>query len=306
MTLSEMAPSPPISTRFAPSPTGLLHLGHAVSALTAWTAAREGRGQGRNQGRGRGRFLLRLEDIDAARCTPDFAAAVTRDLAWLGLDWDGPVRVQSRHLAEYRLALDRLREAGLLYACFCSRADILREVRQSSSAPHEAPDGALLYPGTCRRLDPGLRRERIAAGEPHAWRLDMQAALARLGGRPLLFEDAARPAGQRWTACHPERFGDVVLGRRDFPGGYHLCATHDDWVQQVNLVVRGEDLRPAADLHRLLQALLGWTAPAYAHHHLVLDASGRRLAKRDRGQTLHALREAGASARSIRALAGFD
>ncbi len=296
MMLSENSISNPVTTRFAPSPTGLLHLGHAVSALTAWTLARGCRG----------RFLLRIEDLDAARCTPEFRAAILRDLGWLGIDWDGPVRVQSQHRDEYRAVLDRLAEAGLVYPCFCSRSDILREVTQSSSAPHQAPDGAPLYPGTCRRLDPGVRRERIAAGEPLAWRLDMQAACARLGGRTLRLEQADQAADDRWRVCRPERFGDVVLGRRDFPGSYHLCATHDDWAQQVSLVTRGVDLRPAADLHRLLQDLLGWTAPAYAHHHLVLGADGRRLAKRDHGQTLGALRESGMTARSVRAAAGFD
>ena len=292
MILSEAA-SMPITTRFAPSPTGLLHLGHAFAALCAWHRAR----------RPEGRFLLRLEDIDAARCRPEFARAILDDLRWLGLDWDAPVRVQSQHLAEYRASLDRMREAGLLYPCFCSRADILREIAQSGAAPHVSPDGAPLYPGTCRGLDPLLRAARIDAGEPHAWRLDMRAALARVGG--LRLEDADRPAAERWQDCRPQRFGDVVLARRDLPGSYHLCATHDDWVQQVTLVVRGEDLRPAADLHRLLQVVLGWTAPAYSHHHLLRDEAGRRLAKRDHAPTLRGLRESGASASSIRAAVGF-
>ena len=285
----------PVTSRFAPSPTGLLHLGHAFSALIAFNRARAAGG----------RFLLRLEDIDAARCRPAFAAAIEEDLAWLGLDWDGPVRVQSRHFAEYGAVLDRLRGEGLTYPCFCSRAEIARELAQSSSAPHEAPDGAWLYPGTCRGLDGGVRAASLAEGAPHVWRLDMQAALARLGGTALGFEDADRPSAERWQACHPERFGDVVLGRREIPAGYHLCVTHDDFVQQVSLVVRGEDLRPATDLQRLLQALLGWTAPAYVHHHLLRDASGRRLAKRDQASSLRALRERGATPSQVRAAAGI-
>lgn len=250
-----------------------------------------------------GRFLLRLEDIDPARCRPDYAAAILEDLAWLGLDWDGPVRVQSEHMAAYRDVLDGLRGQGLLYPCFCSRSEILRELEHSSVAPHQAPDGGLLYPGTCRDLDPGLRRDRLEAGLPHAWRLDMRAALARnADATPLRFEDADAPAAGRWQACHPERFGDVVLARRDAPASYHLCVTHDDWRQGVSLVVRGEDLRPATGLHRLLQTLLGWTPPAYSHHHLLRDASGRRLAKRDQGQalTLRAMRASGMTASAVR------
>ncbi|WP_428392200.1 tRNA glutamyl-Q(34) synthetase GluQRS [Lichenicoccus sp.] len=288
MILSQNTVSFRMTSRFAPSPTGLLHLGHAFSALVAFSRARANGGQ----------FLLRVEDIDAARCRPAFAAAIEEDLAWLGLSWDGPIRVQSRHLAEYGAVLDRLRGEKLIYPCFCSRAEIAREVAQSSSAPHEGPDGAPLYPGTCRGMDAGRRAARFAEAAPHAWRLDMQAALARLGGS-LRFEDADRPSAERWQACRPERFGDVVLARRDMAASYHLCVTHDDWVQQVSLVVRGEDLRPATDLHRLLQALLGWTAPAYVHHHLLRDASGRRLAKRDQASTLRALRESGATSSQV-------
>jgi glutamyl-Q tRNA(Asp) synthetase len=208
-------------------------------------------------------------------------------------------------MAEYGAVLDRLKEQDLLYPCFCSRAEILRELALSGSAPHGTPDGGLLYPGTCRRLDPSLRADRLAAGLPYALRLDMKAALHRTGARPLLFEDADALAGSRWQPCHPERFGDVVLARRDAPASYHLCVTHDDWVQGVNLVVRGEDLLAATGLHRLLQALLGWTPPAYSHHHLLRDASGRRLAKRDQAQTLRALREGGMLGSEVRAAAGF-
>lgn len=279
----------PIVTRFAPSPTGFLHLGHAHAALFAHRAAREAGG----------RFLLRLEDIDATRCRPEFAGAILEDLAWLGLAWDGDVRVQSAHLPEYRAVLDALAARGLLYPCFCTRAEIAREVAEAAAAPH-GPDGAPLYPGTCRHLAPAERARRIAAGAPYALRLDMARALAAVAG-PLDYVE--RGTGR--VACDPARFGDVVLARRDVPASYHLCVTHDDALQGVTLVTRGEDLRAATDLHRLLQALMGWPAPAYAHHRLLTDADGRRLAKRDRALTLRALRAAGRPAAAVRAMAGF-
>ncbi len=263
-----------VTTRFAPSPTGYLHLGHAFSAFNARKRARDAGG----------RFLLRLEDIDPARCRPEFAAAIVEDLNWLGLDWDGPVRVQSEHLAEYRAVLDRLAAQGLVYPCFCTRSDVMRELSASAAAPH-APDGAPLYPGTCRRLSPRQRADRLGAGERWALRLDMAAAL-----RPGLFYEEA---GEGRIACHPEAFGDVVLARKDAPASYHLCVTHDDAVQGVTLVTRGEDLRPSTDLHRLIQALMGWPVPAYAHHRLIVDTDGKRLAKRNRAVTLRDMRERG-------------
>jgi glutamyl-Q tRNA(Asp) synthetase len=294
-----------IVTRFAPSPTGLLHLGSAFSALVAWRRARESGG----------RFLLRLEDIDPARCRPQFADAILEDLTWLDIDWDGEVRVQSQHFAEYRSTFDALRARGLLYPCFCSRTDI----HQSATAPH-TPDGAPLYPGTCRGLSEDERTARIAAGERHALRLNMQSALAsntplpqagEVGERrepgegaakcpvPLTFEEA----GEGTIPCHPEQFGDVVLARKDAPASYHLCVTHDDAVQGVTLVTRGADLKPATHLHRLLQSLMGWPTPTYAHHELLTDATGRRLAKRDRAATLRDLRARGHSPAEVRALA---
>jgi glutamyl-Q tRNA(Asp) synthetase len=276
-----------IVTRFAPSPTGYLHLGHAAAALFGWQHARAAGG----------RFLLRLEDIDATRCRPDYATAILEDLAWLGLDWDGPVRVQSQHFAEYRRALDQLDAGGFLYPCFCTRAAISREIAEAAGAPHD-PDGAMRYPGTCRRLSPMERARRIAAGEAHALRLDVAAALAAVA-TPLGFEDAERGR----IACRPERFGDPVLARRDTPASYHLCVTHDDALQGVTLVTRGDDLLAATDLHRLLQALMGWPTPRYAHHALLTDARGRRFAKRDQAVTLRALRAQGYSPREIRRLA---
>jgi glutamyl-Q tRNA(Asp) synthetase len=282
------APAPAPTTRFAPSPTGLLHLGHAHGALFAWSRAR----------RAGGRFLLRLEDIDATRCRPEFAAAIAADLAWLGLDWDGPVRVQSAHWPEYRAVLDRLAARRLLYPCFCTRAEIQREVAAAGHAPH-GPDGPL-YPGTCRRLGAAARQARITAGFPYALRLDMAAALAEVP--PALSFHAL---GEGRLRCDPTQFGDAVLARKDVPGSYHLCVTHDDAAQGVTLVTRGVDLKPATHLHRLLQALLGWPEPAYAHHPLLTDAAGRRLAKRDNAPTLRALREAGRTPAEVRALAGF-
>ncbi|MGD0102941.1 MAG: tRNA glutamyl-Q(34) synthetase GluQRS [Rhodopila sp.] len=269
-----------IITRFAPSPTGFLHLGHAFAGFNAWRRARAAGG----------RFLLRLEDIDAARCRPEYADAIQEDLTWLGLDWDGPVRVQSEHLAEYRAVLDSLTERGLLYPCFCTRSAIAREIAASAAAP-QGPDGAPLYPGTCRRLSAAERQERIAAGERFALRLDMDAA-----NRPGL---SYNEEGQGPIACHAGQFGEVVLARNDAPASYHLCLTHDDAVQGVTLVTRGVDLKPATDLHRLLQTLMGWPAPAYAHHRLLTDATGRRLAKRDKAATLRSLRAEGIPARAI-------
>jgi glutamyl-Q tRNA(Asp) synthetase len=266
-----MAPHPICVTRFAPSPTGLLHLGHVAAARAGWRRAREAAG----------RFLLRIEDIDPLRCRPEFAAAIEDDLRWLGLDWDGPVRVQSAHFPAYRTVLDGLRARGLLYPCFCTRAEIAASV----TAPH-GPDGPP-YPGICRTLGAAEREARIASGTPHAWRIDMARAAAEVG--PLTWEEEA--VGR--LRCTPEDFGDVVLARKDAPASYHLCVTHDDALQGVTLVTRGADLRAATSVHRLLQALMGWPEPAYAHHRLLTDASGRRLAKRDAAQTVRALREAG-------------
>jgi glutamyl-Q tRNA(Asp) synthetase len=279
MPLRQMPTS--ITTRFAPSPTGWLHLGHVY-------AARVARDRARSAG---GRFLLRLEDTDVVRSQPRYADAILDDLAWLGLHWDGPVRVQSQHFAEYRAVLDALRGRSLLYSCFCSRADIVRAV----TAPH-GPEGTI-YPGTCRHLTPSERQDRIAAGQPHAWRLDTARALRQTG--PLWFVEQ----GCGRQACDPMAFGDVVLGRRDAPASYHLAVTHDDAVQGVSLVTRGDELRAATSIHRLLQALMGWPEPAYAHHPLLLDAAGHRLSKRDGAMAIRHLRQAGYDPGAILALA---
>ena len=236
------------------------------------------------------RCLLRLEDTDTARCRPAFAAAILADLAWLGLHWDGPVRVQSAHAAEYQAVLDALRRRGLLYPCFCSRADIAR----AASAPH-GPEG--VYPGTCRTLPAAERARRIAAALPHAWRLDTARALVETG--PLAFTEEGRGR----LPCQPLAFGDVVLGRRDSPASYHLAVTHDDAVQGVSHVTRAADLQDATAVHRLLQALMGWPEPAYAHHALLTDDTGRRLSKRDGAVSVQALREAGYAAPAVLAMA---
>ncbi len=288
-------PPPPVAgsvvTRLAPSPTGLLHLGHAHSALFGFALAR----------RAGGRFLLRVEDIDAGRCRPEHAAAIGEDLAWLGLEWERPVRRQSAHMGEYRAALDRLAGRGLLYPCFCARAEIAREIAAAGHAPH-GPEGPP-YPGTCRRLAPAERDARLGRGEAHALRLDMAAALAE--ARPagvLSFEEM----GEGRVLADPAPFGDAVLARKDVPASYHLCVCHDDALQGVTVVTRGADLKPATALHRLLQTLFGWPEPLYAHHPLLSDAAtGRRLAKRNGAPSIRSLREAGHDPAAVRAMAGF-
>ncbi|MGH7093950.1 MAG: tRNA glutamyl-Q(34) synthetase GluQRS [Stellaceae bacterium] len=285
----ELALRAPLVTRFAPSPTGYLHLGHARSAWEGWHAARAAGG----------RFLVRLEDIDRGRCRDDYAAAILDDLAWLGLAWDGAVRRQSEHFADYRAALDRLDAAGLLYPCFCTRRDIQAEIARAGGAPQGGLGAP--YPGTCRRLGAGERAARLAVATDYALRLDVAAAAARTG--PLEWiEDG--PDGSRQIAADPAAHGDVVLARKEFPASYHLAVTVDDALQSVTLVTRGEDLFAATAIHRLLQAVLGLPMPRYRHHPLLTDAEGRRLAKRDRAQTIRALRVAGSSPGEILTLAG--
>ena len=275
---------PPARTRFAPSPTGYLHLGHAFAALTAAAAA----------DRLGGVMLLRIEDIDQSRCRPEFETAILEDLRWLGLDWPEPVRRQSNHIADYAAALATLDAAGLIYPCFCTRADIRREIAASPTAPH-GPDGPI-YPGTCRGLDPPTAAKRRAAGAPFALRLDI--AKARAAAHPSLwFEDDARGR----VIAQPEKFGDVVVARKDAPTSYHLAVTVDDHLQGITLVTRGEDLLEATHVHRLLQDLLGYAPPRYAHHRLLTDATGARYAKRDGAVTLRALRAAGETPDRIRA-----
>jgi glutamyl-Q tRNA(Asp) synthetase len=271
-------------TRFAPSPSGRLHLGHAYSADIGWRAARDSGG----------RFLLRIEDIDAGRCRPEFEQAIYQDLAWLGIDWDPPVWRQSERMTYYAAALHRLRQMDLLYPCFCTRKDIQREIAAAGHAPH-GPEG-LIYPGTCDRLSEAERDRHLAAGVPYALRLRMEAAARRAGS--LFFEEEC--SGRVTVDALP--FGDVVLARKDTPTSYHLAVVVDDAAQQVTLVTRGRDLFHATHLQRVLQALLELPAPAYRHHALIADESGRRLAKRDRDMTIAALREAGLSPDDVRRL----
>lgn len=280
---------PPIVTRFAPSPTGRLHLGHAASAIRAHDLARGGDGDGGGGGGG-GAFLLRIEDIDAGRCRPAFVEGITEDLAWLGLTWDGPVVRQSDRLELHADALERLRAQGLLYPCFCTRGEIAREIAASASAPH-AEDTEPRYPGTCRSLSFAERQARM--DRRHAWRLDSAAAIAAAG--PLAWHDSG--AGR--VVADPADHGDVVLARKDAPASYHLAVTVDDAAQGVTDVVRGQDLFAATHVHRLLQALLGLPTPRYRHHPLLLGPDGIRLAKRHGAPTLAAMRADGVDGRKI-------
>ncbi|MBN9050495.1 MAG: tRNA glutamyl-Q(34) synthetase GluQRS [Rhizobiales bacterium] len=277
--------------RFAPSPNGYLHLGHAYSALLNAQAA-EAVG---------GRLLLRIEDIDPARCRPEFERAIYDDLDWLGLRFAPPIRRQSEHLAEHRAALERLQQMGLIYPSFESRADIARLVtereEEGESWPRD-PDGAPLYPGTDKMLSPPARQRRIEEGRPYALRLDMSAALARVP--QLTWREAGREA-----LADPAAWGDVVLARKDAPVGYHLAVTMDDAAQGVTHVVRGLDLYHATSIHRLLQALLGLPEPAYHHHRLILDEAGDKLSKSTQATGLRELRAAGKTRAGIYAMIGL-
>ncbi|MGF1607813.1 MAG: tRNA glutamyl-Q(34) synthetase GluQRS [Kiloniellales bacterium] len=276
-----------IVTRFAPSPSGYLHLGHAHSALFAARAAGA-----------EGRFLLRIEDIDQGRSRPAFEAAILEDLAWLGLAWEEPVRRQSDHFAGYREALDKLAALGVIYPCFCTRADIQAEIARAGQAPH-GPDGPL-YPRTCHGLTTDQRESRIAAGDTHALRLDVARAMEIAG--PLTWRDL----GEGEITADPQSLGDVVLARKETPTSYHLAVTVDDALQGVTLVTRGRDLFHATHVHRLLQALLGLPVPDWHHHDLLTDERGQRLAKRHDALSIRALHQAGKSPAEVWAMAGFS
>ncbi|MEZ6122979.1 MAG: tRNA glutamyl-Q(34) synthetase GluQRS [Planctomycetaceae bacterium] len=280
--------SQPLTTRFAPSPTGRLHPGHAFSALTAFRTAQETGG----------RFLLRIEDIDFTRCRPEFTAGILEDLEWLGITWETPVRVQSQHIDEYRSAADCLLQQGLLYPCFCTRKEIQQEIAAAGGAPHGI-DGPL-YPGTCRRLSDAERRQRIDTGTEYALRLNLQAAL-QTGRQSLTWHD--RREGIQ--TARPELLGDVVLVRKDIGCSYHLAVVHDDALQGVNCIIRGQDLFEATHLHRLLQSLLQLPTPEYLHHELRCDSTGRRFAKRDSSITLQSLRNQGVTSADVRQMLGF-
>lgn len=274
---------PAYVTRFAPSPTGVLHLGHAASAAAVWVAA----------GAEGGKVLLRIEDIDQTRCRSEYEAAIHEDLRWLGFEWTEPVRRQSEHFADYRRALENLRERGLIYACFRTRKEVLAEIGR---APHEA-----VAAFTGARLPENEEADKMGAGEPFAWRLSLAVA------REILGQDWERLAYSELAGGHvetvpvrPELHGDVILGRKDTPASYHLACTHDDALQGVTHIVRGDDLAASTHVHVLLQVLMGWPHPVYTHHRLLVDASGKRFAKRDRSMTLRAMREAGETAMAVR------
>ncbi len=277
-----------IVTRFAPSPTGYLHLGTVYSALFTENAAREAGG----------RFLIRIEDTDQGRCRQEFEDQLIDDLKWLGLEWEEPIRRQSEHLDDYQDALMKLREQGLLYPCFCTRKEIMDEIEAAGMAPH-GPDGPV-YPGTCKILTPAEREKRISDGVAFAERLDVNAAVEMTG--TLTWHDRAKGT----ITAHPERFGDGIIARKDGLPSYHLAVTWDDHIQGVTLVTRGEDLFDATDIHRLLQAVLGLNTPDYHHHKLLLDPDGRRLAKRDKDVNIKSLRDAGKTPKDIKIMAGWD
>ncbi len=285
--------------RFAPSPNGRLHLGHAYSALLNDALAR----------RFDGRFLLRIEDIDITRCRPEYERAIYDDLAWLGLEWEQPVRRQSEHFADYRAAFGTLKGRGLVYPCFCSRKEIAAKVEElevGSGKPWPRdPDGAPLYPGICRSLSLQEAEERITRGEPAAWRIDMREARQLLPG-PHTFTRFSPDGEEEIVEADPGRWGDAVIVRKDTPTSYHLSVVLDDALQGVTHVVRGQDLEAATDLHVLMQRLLGLPTPRYHHHGLILDPGGDKLAKSRKSEALHELRERGVAAAEIRQRLGFQ
>ena len=289
----------PLVFRFAPSPNGRLHLGHALSALTNEALAR----------RFGGRLLLRIEDIDLTRCRPELVEGIEADLAWLGIRFEPGFRRQSQHFEDYAGALERLRRRGLIYPCFCSRQEIRNAVAAREKATGQAwpvdPDGAPLYPGLCKGLDPDEATRRIATGEPHVLRLDMAKALAAAGS--ALGYGLFDAGGSRHDVeARPERWGDVVLARKDVPTSYHLAVVVDDALQGVTHVVRGRDLEAATDIHVVLQRLLGLPTPLYHFHRLLLDGDGRKLAKSRQSESLAELRAAGVQSVDIRRQLGFS
>jgi glutamyl-Q tRNA(Asp) synthetase len=288
---------PPPVFRFAPSPNGFLHIGHAYSALLNFDLAR----------RTGGRFLLRIEDIDSARCRPEFEAAIYEDLAWLGIIWEAPVRRQSEHFASYRAAIGKLSAQGLIYPSFESRAEIARLVAQRETAgtwPRD-PDGAPLYPGAAKSLSADERGRLIDQGQPYALRLDMAAACARARHLAWTEHGEGRDGDRREVAARPEAWGDVILARKETPTSYHLSVVVDDALQGVTDVVRGQDLFWSTSVHRLLQHLLDISPPVYWHHRLLLDAAGQKLSKSTKATGLRELRAEGATPADIRRLVGL-
>lgn len=280
------------ATRFAPSPTGRLHKGHAFSALTAWHAAKDVGG----------RFVLRIEDIDPTRCRPEFEAGIYEDLTWLGLDWETPVRRQSDHLADYAAVVEALNRRGLLYRCFRTRKEILDAI---GDAPHGPAEAARPGPHPAEE-----EAQLLAEGRPFAWRLSLDRAKQTLGGaaweRLSFVEEGSGPDGETGVIkARPETAGDVVLARKDAGTAYHLAVTHDDALQRISHVIRGQDLFETTHIQRLIQALMDWPAPVYRHHRLLAGPDGRRYAKRDRSVTLAELREGGLTPEALRAELGF-
>jgi glutamyl-Q tRNA(Asp) synthetase len=285
-------------TRFAPSPTGRLHLGHAYSALTVFEAAQ-------NAG---GRFLLRIEDIDTIRCRQQFEVGIFEDLAWLGLNWETPVRRQSEHFADYFRAIERLAARGLVYRCFKTRKDVMEEIGRAPHHPGEGPDG-IIYPGPSEPMSADEEASRIAAGEPFAWRMSMKAVVDQLGDLSRLkFDETGQgPNGETGTCVvQPDHVGDVILARKDIGTSYHIAVTLDDAVQGISHVIRGQDLFFATSLHRILQELLALSVPTYHHHGLLTGEDGARFTKRDKSETLASLRAAGVKPADIRRQFGIN
>ena len=276
-----------IISRFAPSPNGYLHLGHAYAAWRAYDACKAPGG----------RFLLRIEDIDYLRCRPEFESQIMEDMAWLGLEWESPVRRQSDHMADYAAALEKLQARGLVYPCFCSRREIAAEIAESANAP-QGPDGPH-YPGTCRHLSGEERAAKLAGGMAAAWRLDIAKATAVAGDLSWLDKDAGE------QVCRPDIQGDVVLARKDIATSYHLSVVVDDAIQRINLITRGLDLFASTHVHRLLQALLDYPAPDYDHHALINDVDGRRLAKRHGAEPIKDFRARGLTPDDLRRRLGL-
>jgi glutamyl-Q tRNA(Asp) synthetase len=280
--------------RFAPSPNGYLHIGHAYSALVNQRLARQHGG----------RFLLRIEDIDTGRCRPEYEEAIFEDLAWLGVEWEKPVRRQSERFSAYSRALEQLREASLAYPCFCTRSDLARDVADRPDWPRD-PDGVSLYTGACKHMTESERGRRLASGQSAALRLDMGEALGRLDG-PVGWRESGEGEIARDISAEPSVWGDTIIGRRDVPASYHIAVVIDDADQGVTDVARGMDLFNATSLHRLLQVLLDLPAPNYRHHELLRDERGAKLSKSAHAKSIRALREEGVTAEEVRARLGFS
>jgi glutamyl-Q tRNA(Asp) synthetase len=299
-----------VITRFAPSPTGLLHLGHAYAAFQAWDAAEQGG------------FVLRIEDLDRARCRPEYVQGIFEDLGWLGLAWREPVLYQSARADAYAEALSDLASRGLTYPCFCTRTaianaragddfatptDVAADIAVAGQAPHPSMSPAPVYPGTCRRLPASERQRRLERGDAHAWRLDATRAAQQPEAKNLHFIEKGEVVAGRPThiQVQPQLLGDIVLARKDLPAAYHLAVVLDDAFEHITLVTRGEDLQPATHVQRLLQALLGLAVPRYGHHRLILDEHGRKFSKRDLSPTLRALRAQGYTSSTLRERLGL-